>query len=397
MGAHLDLVSHPIDSAAVDFLQLTYKPNNDDRLDEIFATIDSLADHLRPDERWSAPVPAKHFTHCQRHPAGVQFSYTPMQSAAGGFNGAKNPGAISVEISGRFLASYNAKARQTLYLLLDGLPNLFRCNRLDAQITVLRPQVDALALLGMVERNEVWPVGFGRTQAYCERLWGGATVGAVTTYWGGRESRIRARDYDKAKEQGWSVPAVRHETQSRREVAAQLWVQLVRACEPEAFTGDLLVTAEERFVRNVVGSQLDFRDTTAWANGDRPKNWAQFAPVPKWWQDTVAQPVLPYEIQYRKPADLDASYEAAISQYGRKLAMEFLRRSLVEGTAYCEQAMQFGLRAAGRLRREDMTTLFALLPEEHHEALREQFTELANDGSKSEEGTVNAFGTAPAC
>jgi hypothetical protein len=288
------------------------------------------------------------------------------------------------------LASADAKFRQGLYADLAALRGFKRCNRLDSQITVLNPEVDALAVVLLVEQRKLWPVGYGRGQAYCERLQSGEIVGAVTQYFGAKTSARRARIYDKAAEQGWEVPAVRFEVQERREAADQHFRQLARLSQTEAKTPPLLVTAEDRTVRNVIGGELDLRDTSAWVDRERPQRWAQYAPVPGWWKEVLAQPISPIEVQYRKPVDLALTRAASIDQYGRKVALETLRRMLRDGTEFFEEYASYFLDCFARLRRDDLATLLALLPEDQADEARELFGEVMADAAAVQEGLATA-------
>jgi hypothetical protein len=276
--------------------------------------------------------------------------------------------------------------RQELYSLVTQISGFRKCTRLDAQITVLNPEVDALALLGMVERQEVWPLGYGRGQAYCERSHGGQIVGPVTQYFGATDSDRRARVYDKAGEQGWDVPAVRFEVQLRGAHASGTFAELARRCKADRYDGMMLVTAENGLVRDVVGTGLDFRDTTRWADGERPKNWAQFAPTPAWWEAVLGKHVDPIALQYERPVDLSATLEAALDQYGRKVALEVLRMAVVSDGDMDQVLRGVFLRAAARWRRDDLEILRGVLPAEDHEQLEKLYRVMTNAAARVSEG-----------
>jgi hypothetical protein len=388
MAGELALVSDPIDSCALDWLSTSFRFANNDRLDDLYADVSWLGDQFCPGGEWSKPKPAMHFTHSRRHESGISFSYTPWQSAAGNLKGARNEGVASVEVTGSFLGSITASARQLLYITLRSIPGFYRCNRLDAQITKLNPPVTALDFMLLVEQQMVWPVGFGRGQAYCERTQSGQVVGGVTQYFGGKTSRRRVRAYDKAKEQGWPMPALRVELQERREAARDHFLWLVRNCENDPFNGTMYVTAEDKAVRALLADGLDLRDTSAWKDGERPQNWAQYAPTPQWWKEMVATTVSPIAVQYRKPSDLAATWEAAVAQYGRKVALEAIRRAVVEGSTFEYQMLLWGLRGAQSLRREDQAVLLALLPEELHDDARDYLRKVQEDAAEYSEAVV---------
>jgi hypothetical protein len=231
-------------------------------------------------------------------------------------------------------------------------------------------------------------VGYGRGQAYCERTQSGQIVGPVTQYWGAKTSARRARCYDKAAEQGWDTPAVRFELQERREAAHAHFLHLAKLSKAEASVGPLLVTAEQSTVRNILGKELDLRDTSAWADRERPQNWAQYAPVPGWWEEVLGQHVSPIAVQFRPPTDLASTRAAAVEQYGRKLTIENIRRAVVEGTTVDEQALLLQLELAQRVRREDLATVLALLPENLHDQARRVFAKVTAAAARHTEEMV---------
>ena len=293
-----------------------------------------------------------------------------------------NEGLSCIELTGRFFASTTQKFHQETFLAIKELRGLYHCTRLDAQITVLNPEVDALGVVQLVEDRCLWPVGFGRGQAYCERKQDGEIVGPVTQYFGAPSSRIRARCYDKQSEAGWPTPAVRYEVQMRREPADQWSRRLFRDCETERDTPPLLVTAESRNVRNIVGSELDLRDTSAWKDRDLPQRWAQYAPTPGWWQEAIGQAVDPLAVQYRRPVDLTATLDAGLDQYGRKAALELTRRAILEDRDMKDLLEETFFRGVARWRQEDQALLLALVPEKDHGQVQALYREFVNAAAK---------------
>jgi hypothetical protein len=273
-----------------------------------------------------------------------------------------------------------------LYLALRHWPGYMRTTRIDVQTTLLHPEVDAEYLVREVEAGRLWAKGFGKGQTYLERNLHGEVVGPVTLYLGGKGSDKRYRGYDKGAEAGWPVPAVRHELQCRAEPAEAVFRRLTTRGKLEDRKGPLLMHAEETTVRDALGTMVDFRDTSRWEGRRKPNRWAQFAPVPEWWERVLQQRPLPLEVEYRPPGDLRAAMLACGDQYGRKVALEVFRRVEAEQRPLDDVLEEVFLDFASRLRRDDWQEVARLQPELDREQLRLHFEQLTTDAALWTEG-----------
>jgi hypothetical protein len=355
--------------------------------------VTELGHHLDKDAKWSPPQKGRHFAYVIRHPCGIQLQYTPPEN-----EGSPRPalsevqrvlptvGMASVEFSGRCLGSMDCRERMDLFLTLRHWPGYKRTTRIDVQTTLLNPEKDAEFLVREVEAGRLWAKGFSKGQTYLERNLHGEVAGPVTLYLGGRGADKRYRGYDKAAESGWDVPAVRHELQCRAEPAEAVFRRLTTRGKLEDGKGPLLMSAEETTVRDALGTMVDFRDTSRWEGRRKPNRWAQFAPVPDWWERVLQQRPLPLEVEYRAPGGLAAALEACKDQYGRKVALEIFRRVEAHGEALDDVLEEVFLEFATRLRRQDVQVVAAMHPELDPVALRDSFELLCQSAAQFTEG-----------
>lgn len=306
-------------------------------------------------------------------------------------------GLASVEISGKCFGTLDVRERMDMFMTLRTWPGYMRTTRIDVQTTLLNPEVDAKHLVREVEAGRLWPKGFGKGQTYLERNLHGEIVGPVTLYMGGKGSDKRYRGYDKAAEAGWEIPAVRHELQARAEPAEAIFRRLTDRGKLEDRKGPLLMTAEETTVRDALGTMVDFRDTSRWEGRRKPNRWAQFAPVPGWWERVLQQRPLPLEVEYKPPGDLSAAMKACGEQYGRKVALEVFRRVEAQGRALDDVLEEVFLEFASNLRRDDWQVVADLQPELDPDQLRRHFEQLTTDSALWTEGREPPMTDAPPC
>jgi hypothetical protein len=96
----------------------------------------------------------------------------------------------------------------------------------------------------------------------------------------------------------------------------------------------------------------------------------------------------PLAVQYRRPQDLAATTDAALDQYGRKVALELVRRAVLEDGDMDAALKGLFFRAVARWRHDDLAVLLALLPEEEHDKARALYREFVNTAAKLTEMSV---------
>jgi hypothetical protein len=370
--------SHPCPSTRVDWLSATVQLHTEHALDDLGDYLADLGDRVMPGSEFSEASKGRFFATKLRHECGIQLQYSLPSTSASVRNSQDlrpipNAGLSSIEVPGSIWGFLDTSERSTLIRDIRHWPGLKRVTRLDLQTTLLDPVQDAEAIVRDVAADLLWPKGFGVGMAYAYRNLHGDIHGACTQYFGGKESDIRSRHYDKAAEADWDVPAVRHEVQLRNEPADQWFRRLADRCETEQPVGPLLMTAEADTVRDALGTLVDFRDTARWAGRHKPKKWAQTARSPEWWRDVIGPAPTPLAVEYRPRGDLEASFEAMVDQYGRKCGLWAFLACLSTGDDIREVGAHVVLRWMQGLDEGDWKLIAQLRPDLDPADLRENF------------------------
>lgn len=394
--------SHPVDSCRVDWLSFTAQLHRDEDLDPLADFLADLGDRVMPGARFSDASRGRFYETKHRHESGIQFQYTLPSSSASACSSQEsrpvlNSGLCSIEVPGQIWGFLDTSERNSLTRDIRHWPGLKRVTRLDLQATLLNPEQDAEAIVRDVADGKLWPVKFGQGMAYAYRNLHGDLHGACTQYFGGKESRVRYRGYDKGAEAGWKVPAVRHEVQLREEQADQWFRRLADRCETEQSVGPLLMTAEATTVRDALGTLVDFRDTSRWAGSRKPKNWARDSRPPGWWRKVVGPAPVPLEVEYRIPGGLQASVEACLTQYGRRMFQAAFLEALETGDDFETVALRFMVRCADRSNDGDYRELLQLHPEWDAAAIRENWARSVANCKAAMDGSEDESDPAPPC
>jgi hypothetical protein len=373
MGALLQNQSHATPSTRLDWWSGTFRLHSREDLWDLKDYLRDLGERVLPGSGFGEPGKGRFYKVRERHPSGLQIQYSAGPPAAGGLVKGSNDGLASVEIPGQVWGFLDPGLRRDLIGDLRGCFHLVRTTRLDLQTTLLDPEQDAAWIVREVAAGRLWPKGFGVGMAYANRNLHGDLHGACTQYFGGKESDVRSRHYDKAAEARWEIPAVRHEVQLRNDAADQWFRRMADRCQAEPPLGPLLMTAEAATVKDALGSLVDFRDTSRWEGRRKPRNWARTAEVPVWWSEIVGPSPTPLAVEYRPPGDLEASLAAMVDQYGRKWGLWLLLEALKASQAVPVSATDVALRCIARLDPGDWKVLAQLAPGADPARIREWF------------------------
>jgi hypothetical protein len=329
---------------------------------------------------------AKHFSQVFRGGGLVVLEGTPPRASDGSPSEERNAGVLALILNGQFWESLTASERADLFLLVVSQRGYYHCTRFDGQITIVDPEVSAEQIVQLVEEGSLWAHGFRTQRVDGNRNKDGIFVGGATQYWGGRGSDKIARSYNKAAERGWDGSAARHEVQLRGQRASDRAIQMKGALMRQKDRGPLLQTAEQEMIKAMLGQDLDYRDTNRWAGKEKPKNWAQCAAPPGWWQRAVGEATDPFEYSKRPKADLDQAYEAFLDQYGRKFALKVLKDA-----CNTDGDVEYGLLGAflecvRRTKEGDAQVIAQELPEIHLGNLQELLADWVRIADKEAQG-----------
>jgi hypothetical protein len=297
-------------------------------------------------------------------------------------------------VSGKVWGALSTQERQQIIVAIRNLPGFYRCTRLDLQITLTEPAVTALDVVEAVAAGNLWAFGYARSRAYSLKDHNGIHREPPTQYFGSPQSNIQARCYDKAHEAGWEVPAVRHEIQLRKEPADQHFRRLAARCAGDDCSSPLLLSAEALTVKQALAQHLDYRDTTRWGGRLKPAHWAKHAQTPEWWSEALEGASEPLQVAYKPAADLEATKEACVAQYGRKVALWALTDGTPQGNLI-EAAVNLLSDFASRLKPEDWDAVIASWPEHRRAAAVAELQGLAQVGALRSEGLRSLLNLTP--
>lgn len=372
MARVLDLVSIPTESCRIDWVSLSYQVDHDDQMEDLLREVYRFAEGTFPGEEWGEKRPSKHFENLRTHGSKVRIHWTLLSERRGDIS-PKNPGRFLIEMSGEPLGRMSSLDRMNSLSYLTSLRGFRGASRLDCQRTWLDPLRSAEQWVEGFRRGDLWCVGYSQVRDYVAVNYKGEHVSAATLYIGSPKGRKFIRVYDKGAEAGWEEEALRVELQYRREPAAQHLNAMLGRFERESEDRDDPTDAEERTVNDLIAQDVRLRDTSRWRGGTRPQNWADQAPPPQWWEEMLDHVPRPLAVEYENPKDLQRVEDNMLFQYGRKYALEILRRSLVTGLGPSDLAGEFIDACMARLRSEDVEVLYELLPDHPKEQIDSLF------------------------
>ena len=143
----------------------------------------------------------------------------------------------------------------------------------------------------------------------------------------------------------------------------------------------LLHRGEELTVSAALNQHLDYRDTSRWAGGRKPKNWAQSAKRVQWWDQMLSERGDPLAISYHRENTLDQSVDRMIEQYGRKFALWILHRAGEDGHAVTDLLIHTFARCVARTREEDVAALLEEMQPKDRQRVQRWLRKLQSEAS----------------
>jgi len=317
-----------IPSCRIDSFTGTFKAPTQDRYEELLNFAYQINGFVDPSRPLRYQRKGQHFQEVFTGGGLVTVEGTPPLDPDGSVNNARNAGVVAITYPGKFFEALDSSERAQLLLDTARQTGFYHCTRLDAQLTQVDPLMTAQAVIAEVAAGRLWVLGFRNERVYGNRDRDGNWISGCSQYFGGRESDRQVRCYDKAAEQGWDRPAVRHELQLRGDCARDRFIQLRGALQRQQGREPLLQTAEQDFVKMTLKQDLAYRDTSRWTGRPKPKNWAQVAVEPAWWTQAVGEARDSFAYSRRPKTSLDAAVEAFLDQYGPKVAAWILKQAI---------------------------------------------------------------------
>lgn len=340
--------SDAVPSCRIDYFTGTYRAPTMERYEDLLNFAYQVNGYVDETRRLRPTGKGRHFQQVFTGGGLVTVEGTPPLDEDGSVNAARNAGMIAITYSGQFFEALDASNRAQMILDTARQPGFFHCTRLDAQLTLVQPEMTAQRVIDEVAAGRLWVLGFQTQRTYGNKDREGDWVNGCCQYFGGKESAKQVRVYDKAAEQGWATPAVRHELQLRGDCARDRFIQLRGCLQRQQERPPLLQTAEQEFVKMALKQDLAYRDTSRWEGRRKPKNWAQVAVEPGWWTKAVGEASDSFAYSRRPKSTLDQALEAFLDQYGAKIAEGVMKNALNQQELLQECLMELFLKMVDR-------------------------------------------------
>lgn len=369
----------PQPSCRTDFSAHTFKLHTPDHEDELFAYAWNLAEAVLPTGNPLEPSKGKYFDVKYWHASGLTLEMTSLDSPK------TTAGCALLTLPGAIYGALDAPARRDLIIDLYKWPGYYRTTRWDAQITSIEPLITIDEVIEHVAKGRLWVARFVSEQAYERRDKNGLLIEPPTQYFGSPQSNTRLRIYDHGAKHDWQIPSLRVEAQLRKEVADQHFRRLADRCYNERHADPLFVTQEERTVKDTLSQHADLRDTTAWEGRPKPRNWAQNAPRPAWYDQMLQHKADPLQLAHRAELDWDRTMDAFQEQYGRKFFLWVVKEALNRGMETTDVLATVMINCAAKLKKGDDALLAAQVPPGTKQTARRICREATNEIARRQE------------
>ena len=335
------------ESRRVDYASLSFHVGTVRKLQTSFDEVLSCLEQLPGGSSFEESArPSMHYDRVFINDLGCRIELTPPES------GLRNAGRMLVSLPGKaFYLQDSAQQAWMLHLLMKGTGYRW-LTRLDLQNTELNPDVDTDAVFAGVLEGRYWVKGYGTWRPGGDIDSGLQSPKGQTIYWGSRRSERQGRTYDKAKDSGWKISAIRDELQLRGEWAKAYGQELQRGLQGCHTTEDMA-----ECVSNLVVSGLNNHLQYWELNGTNPKtdkNWQRKAEVADWFTKRIGTHQEPMRKPQKAENDLDSVVSYGVRQYGRSFGLWMHRFAEANEVSLADAAATLGQRFLSRLDASDL-------------------------------------------
>lgn len=375
---HKVATEKPSARRGLDYASLTYVSPSPQHQRQIFDACISLGEEIESSWDWAEAGRSAHYGRCFTHPTGMRVELTELDSPSG-----RNPGSTLLTIPGSCFYVQDT-AHQMLMLWKAVSQDGFKWfTRLDFQNTELHPEWDMERVHQGVVNGLLWVKGHRSYEPRGELVSGGICPDGRTIYWGSPRSERRGRSYDKGRESGWDVPAVRDEVQMRGEWAHSYGRELVKALRDRCDSVAMSKSVEELTVK-ALNQHLQYWELNG-ADPRTDKNWTRKAKPADWYTARIGKPSEPLKKAPREILDLESTASWGVRQYGRVFATWVEHHSKKHGLPRDFVAGALYLRFFARLQPEDLVALDIAVTEEEMAEAKSFLQELGNEHAKAGE------------
>jgi Replication initiation factor len=338
----------------VDYATAVFVSASPKHQQEVFDFCVSIGEDLSSSYSFQERGHSPHFSRVFSHDLGMRVELSELDTGEG-----RNKGMTVLTLPGSAFYLQDSDRQMLMLWKVTHQEGFKWFSRLDFQNTELQPEWDTDRVHQGVESGELWVKGYGRWRPYGELDADGSCPDGRTLYWGSTRAERQGRTYDKAKQSGWSQPAIRDELQLRGDWAHSFGREL-RSALDSGFTSAEQNANVSTLVTSALNQHLQY-----WSlNGADPKsdkNWQRKAEPADWYQARIGKHSEPIRKAPRPALDLESSVTAGCRQYGRAFVLWVERMSLEHDLSrdFVLEAL-YG-RFLARLRPEDVDEAFPWL------------------------------------
>lgn len=362
----------------LDYASVVYVSATDRHQREVFEHCCALGEEIESSWDWSESGRSAHFGRCFTHPTGMRVELTEHGSACG-----RNPGMTLLSVPGACFYLQEEDALMTMLWKLVSQDGFKHFTRLDFMNTELEPEWDMERVHQGVVDGLLWVKGHRSYEPRGEVAADGSCATGRTLYWGSPRSERRGRTYDKAKQSGWSTPAIRDEVQLRGDWAHAYGRQLREVLRAPGGSAAMSKSVEELAVK-ALNQHLQYWETNG-ADPSTDKNWTRKAKPADWYTERIGKPSQPLRKAPKVLLDLESTVDWGVRQYGRAFAVWVEKHTEASGLPQQLVANVLFRRFWARLQPEDLLATGLVDDEAGMAEAMEYFRELRDELAISSE------------
>jgi uncharacterized protein YceK len=362
----------------IDYLVAIYYAATTQTQQEQFDEILNLADEIAPNWSFREAGQSPHFETVFSNEVGIRIELTPVECL-----GARNKGAMCVSFPGTCWWIQDSAQAALTVLRLSQIEGFKHFSRIDFQNTELEPEWSAKRMGEAVNQGLIWVKGSTKFRDWWDRDSEGEPVNGITLYWNSARSEKQARSYDKSADAGWSVSAVRDETQVRGRWAHAHGRELLQGLTNAHGSAEMVAVVDQQTC-SALRQHLEY-----WTlNGTSPKtdkNWKRKANPSDWYVKRIGKRSEPIQKAPKPLQDLETTVDYGVQQYGRHMYRWCIEHSRRHDLPFAFVVNSLVMRMQSRLREEDMEWLLDGVPAKEVAKIKKELRASANEVAKAQE------------
>lgn len=344
-----------------DWLAVTFKSSSEKHQAKVWEMVQGHISRISDRAEWETSQASKHFDLCFKHELGARFETQEIGDSRSTVNSV-------FSLSGSYWALSSIYEQMRLISELNEFEGRYHWTRLDCQVTTLNPTQSAEQICTDIQERRLWIKGYRGWEQKGIRDIDGNVINGASACFGSPTSDKRATSYNKAAEQGWTIPARRDETRLRGQWAEE-HMKILATAIAGASSENQAIERYQQACSQAISQHMQYLDITG-TPIPRPKNWARGLHKPQWWTETLEQQHEPVKLTRKPKSDVFERIAHMRMQWSPTWA-EACAELVLSGRADSVQQASFDLAQTmlSGLRPEHVQRVIDKLPAEEREAM----------------------------